>query len=202
MGSEVVIINTGVANIASVVAAFKKLGSSSTLTTDPDRVYAAERVMLPGVGAFGAGMEALISTGLASALRERIAAGRPTICICLGFQLLCRNSEESPGVSGLGIIDLPVGRFSNSVRVPHFGWNKVSPEESCSLITPGYAYFANSFRILPAKEFSAGGWRTATTGHDGDFVSAAERGAVAACQFHPELSGQWGLGLLSRWLSK
>ena len=200
MAAEVVIVKTGVANIASVVAAFDKLGAAGVLSDDPDRVYAADKVMLPGVGAFGAGMESLNSRGLSPALRERIAAGRSTICICLGFQLLCRDSEESPGVNGLGVIPESVGRFSDQVRVPHFGWNLVTPDAGCSIVQPGYAYFANSFRVLPADSLSRDGWQIARTGHDGEFVSAVERGAVVACQFHPELSGAWGQGLLSRWL--
>ena len=200
MSEKVVIVKTGVANIASVIAAFAKLGSESTLTEDPDLVNSAAQVMLPGVGAFGAGMEALNSSGLAAALRERINAARPTISICLGLQLLCRQSEESPGIEGLGIINQSVWRFADTVRVPHFGWNNVAPEAGCKIVQPGYAYFANSFRILPTPGLSADGWLCSRTDHGGDFISAVENGPVVGCQFHPELSGDWGLGLLGRWL--
>ncbi len=202
MGSEVVIVQTGVANIASVIAAFSKLGAESVLSNDPDRIYSAGRVMLPGVGAYGAGMEALNSAGITPALQERISSGRPTICICLGLQLLCRTSDESPGVAGLGLIDVSVTRFSDKVRVPHFGWNRVEPEPGCEILEPGYAYFANSYRIKPSPALSYAGWKIARTSHDGDFASAVERGGVIGCQFHPELSGAWGLGLLGRWLNR
>lgn len=201
MSKEVVIVTTGVANIASVIAAFAKLDAPAVLSSDPDKVYSADKVMLPGVGAFGAGMEALNRGGLSAALRERVDCSRPTVCICLGMQLLCSESEESPGVTGLGIVKQRAARFSDRVRVPHFGWNKVEPEAGCKILEPGYAYFANSFRITPSAELTAGGWKISRTSHDGDFVSAIERGPVVGCQFHPELSGSWGLSLLRRWLN-
>jgi imidazole glycerol-phosphate synthase subunit HisH len=193
--SEVVIAPTGTANLASVQAAFRRLGAGSRLAAGPDDVAAASHVMLPGVGAFGASLARLREHGLDAALRDRIAAGRPTICICVGHQLLFEASDESPGVEGLGVISGRVGRFEGDVRVPQFGWNRVRPEEGCDLLEEGHAYFANSYRALHAP-----GWRVGWGEHGGRFVAAVERGNVIGCQFHPELSGAYGAALLSRFL--
>lgn len=204
--SRVVIVRTGVANLASVIAAFERLGAPAEVTTDAERVHRAERVMLPGVGAFGAGMAALTGRGddgrdLASALRERIAADRPTIAICLGLQLLCQDSEETPGIAGLGIVPAHVARFAGgrdapALKVPQLGWNRVEAPVGARFVRSGHAYFANSFRVAAAPD----GWAAAIADYGGPFVAAIERGRVLACQFHPELSGPWGARLLGRWL--
>lgn len=194
---ELLIVRTGTANLASVIAAFHRLGVSPEMTHDPDAVLSAERVVLPGVGAFGAAMSSLAANGLDAALVERVKAGGPTLGICLGMQLLFASSGESPGRSGLNIVQEGIGAFPGGVRTPHFGWNEVEPSPECRLLTGGYAYFANSFRAVAADRT----WAWATTEHGGSFVSAIERGPVLACQFHPELSGRWGLDLLGRWLA-
>jgi imidazoleglycerol phosphate synthase glutamine amidotransferase subunit HisH len=105
------------------------------------------------------------------------------------------GDEESPGIAGLGIVQARVTRFPETVRVPQFGWNKVEAGEACDLLESGYAYFANSYRALEAP-----GWRVATAGHGGRFIASMERGKVIGCQFHPELSGDYGAALLSRFL--
>lgn len=194
---NVVVVRTGTANLASVLAGLSRAGGRPTLTDDPDAVRTADRVMLPGVGAFGAAMAELSARGLDEALRERITAGRPTMGICLGMQLFAEESEESPGVRGLGIVPGAVQRFRDArVRIPQLGWNEVNPQTGCRLLQSGYAYFANSYRLAHIPE----GWHGALTTHGEPFVAAFERGPVLACQFHPELSGTWGRALLSRWL--
>lgn len=192
---EVLIVPTGTANIASVMAAFRRLGAQPRVSESAAEVVAASHVMLPGVGAFAASMARLVEHGLDVALRERIAADRPTICICVGHQLLFETSDESPGARGLGIVPGHVGRFTGDVRVPQFGWNEVHPAEDSRLLEGGYAYFANSFRAT-----SAPGWTIALATHGGRYVAAMERGNVIGCQFHPELSGAYGEALLSRFL--
>lgn len=195
--TKVAIIRTGVANLASVLAGFARAGVETELVEDAATVAAATHVLLPGVGAFGAGMAALAERGLVEPLRARIAAGRPTMAICLGLQLLAEGSEETPGVAGLGVLPGVIGRYAATVKVPQLGWNKVTPDAGMHFVTPGYAYFANSYRLATAPE----GWRVAWAEHGGPFCAALERGAVLACQFHPELSSAWGLGLLRRWLA-
>jgi len=194
---RVAIVRTGLANLASVLAGLRRAGADPYVTEAADDVVRESHVMLPGVGAFGPAMEMLNAHGIADPLRERIRDGRSTLCICLGQQLLANSSDESPeSAPGLGLVDRHVQRLPASVRVPHFGWNLVEPAPGARLLTKGYAYFANSFCIATPPE----GWTVATTQHGVRFVAAMERGNVLTCQFHPELSGTWGLALLRRWL--
>jgi imidazole glycerol phosphate synthase glutamine amidotransferase subunit len=193
---EITIIPTGTANTASVVAALTRLGATVGEAASPGDVESSAGVVLPGVGAFGAAMTRVDSLRLRGALKERIVAGRPTLAVCVGMQLLARDSEESPGATGLDVLEGTVGRFGDRVIVPQMGWNRVEPDPGSRFIVPGWAYFANSYRLEEVPE----GWVGSITEHDGVFVSAAEKGDVLACQFHPELSGEWGAGLLDRWL--
>lgn len=190
------ILRTGAANVASVAAAFGRANRRPVLTTDPADVAGADAVVLPGVGAFGAVAGVLDRLQLRAPLRERIAAGRPTLAVCLGLQLLAEASDESPGAAGLGVLPATVRRLPAGVRVPHLGWNRVRVDEGCRMLTDGAAYFANSYALDAVPD----GWCGAAFEHGGTWVAALERGAVLACQFHPELSGDWGQALLGRWL--
>lgn len=209
MQKEVIIVATGSANLASVIAAFERAGVGTRLTTDAAEAAGAPYLVLPGVGAFGAAMSTLEPAGLVPVLKARIAAGRPTFTVCLGLQLLAESSEESPGVAGLGVMPATVKKFPHDagVCVPQLGWNAVSPDSGCKVLKPGYAYYANSFCIPlsdagSAEKLRAAGWSLATTDHATPFLAAAEKdgGKILACQFHPELSGPWGASLIRRWL--
>jgi imidazole glycerol phosphate synthase glutamine amidotransferase subunit len=190
------IVRTGVANTASVCAALARCGMEPRITDDAREIERAPRLILPGVGAFGAGMRAIEAARIAWVLRARIADGRPTLAICLGMQLLGAGSDESPGVEGLGVIDAAAARFPPGVRMPQFGWNRVTPAPGCTLVRAGHAYFANSYRFTDTPS----GWAPSTADHGGTFLASIERGRVLACQFHPELSGSYGLDLIRRWL--
>jgi len=194
----VVVVRTGVANVASITAALARLGVATVVTARPDEVERASMVVLPGVGAFGAGMSALCGAGLAEVLRGRVVAGRATLAVCLGMQLLCESSHESPGTAGLGVIHGSIERFGDGVRVPQVGWNRVHAGPGCTAVESGWAYFANSYRMRSAPD----GWEAAMSEYGGGFVAALERGPVVACQFHPELSGPWGLALMRRWMER
>lgn len=195
--AEVLIVATGVANLASVEAGLRRAGARPRVSNDAAAITAADRVVLPGVGAFAAGMEQLRALALVDPLRARIAADRPTLAVCLGLQLLCAGSDEDPECEGLGVIDARATRFDDRVRVPQLGWNRIEPDAGCRTLTPGFTYFANSYRLLEAPD----GWHAAWADHGGRFVAGLERGAVLACQFHPELSGRFGHDLLCRWLA-
>ncbi len=196
--TDVWIVTTGTANTASVLAGLRRVGANPRLGCDASAVRDAERLVLPGVGAFGAAVSQLDEQGLLEPLRERMLAGRPTLAVCLGLQLLAARSEETPGVKGLGVFDAAVTRFGTSVCAPQMGWNAVSPDARCRMLTGGYAYFANTFRLTSAPA----GWSAAWADHGGPFVAGLERAGVLACQFHPELSGAWGQSLLARWLER
>ena len=194
---NVSIIHTEVANTASVIASFERLGAQVSLSQDKSELEDADYLVLPGVGSFSAAIGKLNSLDLASVLKKRIEDLRPTLCVCLGLQLLASSSEESEGEQGLSVFSQSVGRFSSDVRIPQIGWNKVQPLADCKLLTAGYAYFANSYCL---KE-SPPGWASAYATHGEPFIAALEKGPVLACQFHPELSSDWGKNLLARWLN-
>ncbi len=192
---DVLVLPTGTANLASVEAAFKKLGVGTARADNPDGILKAKHVVLPGVGTFGATMAGLRQAGFDQAIAERVVAGKPTLTMCVGLQVLFETSEESPGTEGLGVIDGAVGRFPADVRVPQFGWNHIEPEAGCRYLEPGYAYFANSYRAEAAP-----GSKVAIGCHGEPFIAAFEKDDVVACQFHPELSGAFGHRLIKRWL--
>ncbi len=193
---EVSVVSTGTANQASVLAALHRLGARTRVVEHAAELDAAERVVLPGVGSFGAAMDRLRARELDAVLSARLRAGRATLAICLGMQLFATQSEEDPGVAGLALFPGEVRRFPATVHVPQLGWNMVELDERCVYLQSGWAYFANSYRLdsVPA------GWRVALADHGGRFVAACERGGVLACQFHPELSGSFGAAILERWL--
>jgi len=197
MPADVCIVRTSVGNTASVCAAFARLNMKTQIVADANAVSGARMLVLPGVGAFGAGMSSLYERELVAPLRNHIESNKPTLAICLGLQLLCTSSTESPNVRGLGIIDAAVQRFEGVQPVPQIGWNEVVPPSDSRFLTRGYAYYSNSYRLTDAGP----GWKVAYTDFGKPFVAAIERGPVLACQFHPELSGEWGLALIMRWVS-
>lgn len=190
------IINTGVANIRSLQSAFDRLGRRWNLTEDAREIELASHVVLPGVGAFAAAADSLDRLNLRESITRRInRLDAPTLCICLGMQLLCVSSEEADSAAGLGILPHTIKRFSSDVKVPQLGWNEVRPTTP-GPYESGEAYFANSYRL----EETPNGWGTAETDYGGKFVSSVWRGRTLACQFHPELSGPWGQQVLTNWI--
>ena len=176
----VAICHYGAGNTRSVLSAFRRLGASASVTADPDQALAADLTVLPGVGSAGSAMAALRARGLDEALRERVAAGRPTLGICLGLQLALEESEEDGGVRGLGLLPGRTVRLREG-RVPRMGW---SPVEALGETF----YFCHAY----AAETPA-----ATAVSEG-VVAAAERGSFLGVQFHPEKSGAAG----ARWLER
>ena len=196
MRGDVAVAYTGVANTASVLAVFEKLGLKVFLTDNREELENARYAVLPGVGAFASGMKKLASDALLDCLRKRVEESRPLLAICLGFQMLFSGSEESPGVKGLEIFPGQIKKFSNAVRVPQLGWNKVEASKECKYLLDGYAYFANSYccRELPR------GCQGAVSTYDQNFVAALEYSNLLACQFHPELSGEFGISIIKNWI--
>ncbi len=192
----VAIIDSGVANLAAVESALTALGVEYTITEDPEVVLRATHAVLPGVGRFSAGLDTLRRHGLDEAVRQVHERGTPLLAVCLGMQMLGDGSDESPDTPGLGIVSGRFQRLPDSVRVPHLGWNQVSAEEDSDLPS-GTAAFANSY-YLPSPP---AGWQAARTTHGATFVSMLAQGRTLACQFHPELSGPFGMRLIQDWLS-
>ena len=188
----IVLADYGAGNLRSVCSGFARAGAETTVTTDPELVREAPLAVIAGVGNAESAARALESGGLADALRDRVAAGRPVLGICLGMQLLFEESEE--GGRGLGVLRGPVQRL-RSARVPHMGWNALrltAPTELLDGLEGEDVYFAHSFACAPAEAVSV-----AEVDHEGPVVAAVERGAVAGVQFHPERSGAAGARVLA-----
>ncbi|MCY3600936.1 MAG: imidazole glycerol phosphate synthase subunit HisH [Gemmatimonadetes bacterium] len=195
---DVGIVPTGVANLEAVAAAFRRLGRTPRLLDSATGISRAAYVVLPGVGSFAGGMAELRRRGWAEAVRRRVEEGRPTLAVCLGLQLLCEESEEAPGTAGLGCVPGRVVRLAESCRIPQLGWNRVAAPAGTVFLRSSVVYFANSYGL----EAGPAGWTAAMGRHGSRFVAGLERGGVLACQFHPELSGKVGAGLLKRWLEE
>ena len=197
------IINTGVANIRSLQAAFDRLNQPWNLTEDANAIANAKHVVLPGVGAIAAAAESLDRLNLRDVIRQRLMdPHKSTLCICLGMQLLFDASEESDTAKGLGVVSSIIKKFPDDVPVPQLGWNQVTvarQDQSGWVPYPtGEAYFANSFRLV---DIPPSDWGYAETDYGGKFLSSIWRGRTLACQFHPELSGQWGRAVLESWIN-
>jgi len=191
------LIDYGLGNLGSVSNILKRVGASSRLISRPEEVLDSESVLLPGVGAFDAGMSRLQALGLDDALRAFAATGRPLLGICLGMQLLADGSQEGQS-PGLGLIPGRSVRFveSEGVRVPHMGWNRVEPTRDDPLVAdlPDDArfYFVHSYHVVPDRPADA----LATTTYGTRFVSMVRSGNVMGAQFHPEKSHAFGMALL------
>ena len=197
------LLDYGAGNVRSLRNAIHHLGFDVADVERPADVLRAERLIFPGVGAFGAAMERLHRLGYVEPLREYLAAGRPFFGICIGLQSLFEGSEESPGVAGLGLIPGVVERFpAGALSVPHMGWNGLRPLRDSALLTGMQRdkfYFVHSYRVSSTTDNAD--WVLAETDYGSPFVSAVQRGLVMAVQFHPEKSGARGLEVLRRFLS-
>ena len=192
---RVTVVDYGMGNRRSVEKALEHVGLQPVLTGDATAIAAADRIVLPGVGAFPRAMRALGELGLIEVLRERAAAGARLLGICLGMQLLFERSEELGGADGLGLLGGDVVALE-APKVPHIGWNRVEPARAGRLLPERDAFYhVHSFACRPSdEEVVVGRGEYATP-----FVSIVERENVAGVQFHPEKSSRAGLALLERW---
>nr|VFK29076.1 MAG: glutamine amidotransferase / cyclase [Candidatus Kentron sp. MB]VFK30937.1 MAG: glutamine amidotransferase / cyclase [Candidatus Kentron sp. MB]VFK75728.1 MAG: glutamine amidotransferase / cyclase [Candidatus Kentron sp. MB] len=199
----ITLLDYGAGNVRSVRNAIKALGFPLRDVQTPDDIRQAQRLIFPGVGAFGSAMEKLRSDGYLQPLREYLASDRPFLGICIGLQALFQGSEESPGVPGLGIIPGQVRKFpGHTLSVPQIGWNGIHLQNPSALFS-GYQgqklYFVHSYRALPEPDNQD--WILATTQYGAPFISAVQKGNIAALQFHPEKSGAAGLSILKNFLN-
>lgn len=199
-----VIVDLGIGNTGSLLNMFRKLGVAATLSTDPDRILNADRLVLPGVGSFKRGVQRLEETGTAAAIGEFVATkGRPLLGICLGMQLLTRKSEEGGG-AGLGLIPGETVRLrapeGSRLKIPHMGWNNVKTSREHPLFggLPDDArfYFVHSYHVVCDSPDSAIG----ETEYGYPFVSSVAAENVSGVQFHPEKSHQFGMRLLENFV--
>lgn len=200
----IAIIDYGMGNLRSVSKALELLGYEVEVTRDANRISTADRVILPGVGAFGAAMENLRKFDLIDVIKDSAASGKPFLGICLGMQLLLEESEEQGAYQGLGIIPGKVLKFfqktdinpdTAALKIPHMGWNSIQLKQPSPLLkdipNDSMVYFVHSYYVAPESDVIA-----ATTKHGIDYCSIIWKDNIYATQFHPEKSGNLGLKML------
>ena len=193
------IVDYGVGNLFSLRSSLHFLGEDAAVTSDIETLKDADRIILPGVGAFGDAVQKLRSGGLARAVTELASSGKPILGICLGMQLLFEKSLEFGEHEGLGLIPGTVvplaGKIDESLKIPHIGWNALEFKKSSVLfkyINNGdYVYFVHSYYASGCGEYV-----TSVSEYGVDVTASVERGNVYGCQFHPEKSGKVGLAIL------
>ena len=204
---QVTVLDYGAGNIRSLVNALKLLGCSVTFVKEAGDIQRAERLIFPGVGAFGSAMALLECRGFVEPLRTYIQQDRPFLGICLGLQTLCEGSEESPGTKGLSVIPATVSHFNKTkgLAVPHMGWNGLKIHKGSTLFPTGFSseekvYFVHSY-ALHSESKELGDWVLATTDYGEAFVSMVQKGNIVATQFHPEKSGSLGIKIINNFLN-
>ena len=192
------IIDYGVGNLFSLRSSFAAIGVEAFVSGDAGELATADRLILPGVGAFGDAAEKLRATGLDAFVREQAAAGKPLMGICLGMQLLFERSFEYGEHFGLGLLKGQVvgmsGRLPEGLKIPHMGWNALKLTKAAKLLEEGsYVYFVHSFYAENCEDSIA-----AVTDYGIPITAAVEKGNIFGCQFHPEKSGNVGLAILKK----
>jgi imidazole glycerol-phosphate synthase subunit HisH len=198
MTSMISIVNYGVSNIGSMLNMMKRLGIEARTISTADEIRHAEKIILPGVGAFDHGMKTILDMGLVGPLKERVRDGVPLLGVCLGMQMLGRGSDEGT-TAGLGLIDGYCRRFvpngSAAIRIPHMGWSELAIRNSSGLLEgleSARFYFVHSYYFVcndPSDELASAQYGI-------DFTAAVHRGNVWGVQFHPEKSHRFGMALL------
>lgn len=195
--AKIVIIDYGMGNLRSVQKALESVGRKALISSDASVIESAEKMVLPGVGAFGAGMKELEQKGLVEPIIKFIASGRLFLGICLGLQLLFTESEEEGLQKGLGIIKGRVKKFPDKgLKIPHMGWNRIKKVKESPLLEDiadnTYMYFVHSYYVEPEDKAIV----ATTTNHGIKFTSSIYKDNIQAMQFHPEKSQEMGLKIL------
>lgn len=198
----VAVIDYDAGNIKSVEKALLYLGQDVKVTRDKNVILSADRVILPGVGAFGDAMGKLRSYGLEEVIKGVVSQGTPFLGICLGLQLLFEDSDETPGVKGLGLLPGSIRRIPDKegLKIPHMGWNSLDIREGASLFQGieghPYVYFVHSYYLSAKREEDV----AATTFYSTKIHASVEHDNIFACQFHPEKSSEVGLKILDNFI--
>jgi len=197
----ITVVDYGMGNLRNVQRAFEHIGQHVLVSSAVRDIERAEKLVLPGVGAFGEAVRRIENLGIRTSLLRHVDSGKPLLGICLGMQLLFEESEENPGVKGLGLLQGGVVRFPGSVKIPHIGWNDVVPTREsllfgASVAFPECFYFVHSFCVMSSSA------EISSTEYGVLFTSAVEKENVTAVQFHPEKSQSAGLALLKNFAER
>lgn len=199
----IAIMDYGVGNLFSVEKAFLYLGADASVTSEPDVLRRADKIVLPGVGAFGDCMKNLRASGMVPVLEERVRAGVPLLGICVGLQILFEGSDESPEAEGLGFLHGRVRKIqADGLKIPHMGWNSLHIERRApvdlfaGLSEEPFVYFVHSYHAAPEDESVV----TATADYGERLTAAVAKDNICATQFHPEKSGDVGLQILKNFI--
>ena len=193
----IAIIDYGAGNIQSVAKALRHIGCDCKVTKNKEEILASDGAVLPGVGSFGDTVDTMNAYGIKETVKEYIAGGKPFLGICLGMQLLFPESEESPGAEGLGIFEGTITRIPDGegLKIPHMGWNSLTVNPKSRLLKgigeEPYVYFVHSYSAVGCDQDT-----TAVVEYGVPITASVQRGNVFGCQFHPEKSGNVGLGIL------
>jgi glutamine amidotransferase len=194
----IAIIDYDAGNLKSVEKALQYLGEECIVTRDKEKLLKADKIILPGVGAFGDAMEKLHKFGLVDVIHKLVKENKPFLGICLGLQLMFESSEEGPGVKGLGLLPGKIVKFpeKEGFKIPHMGWNSIDVKEESRLFkgvsNNSYVYFVHSYYLQAENENDV----AATTEYITHVHASVEHDNIFACQFHPEKSGDVGLRIL------
>lgn len=194
----IAIIDYDAGNLKSVEKALLHLGQECKITRNPEEIFAADKVILPGVGAFGDAMQKLEKYGLVDVIKKTVEKKTPFLGICLGLQLMFESSDETPGVEGLGLLPGKIVAMppKEGYKIPHMGWNSIEINQNSRLFkgipNQSYVYFVHSFYLQAENESDV----AATTEYTTHIHCAVEHENIFACQFHPEKSGDVGLQIL------
>jgi len=199
------IVDYNMGNLASVINAFRKVGADASLESDPSKLSQYDKLILPGVGAYGDAMEHLKSNGMDEAVITYAKTGKPLLGICLGMQLLFESSEEFGSTKGLGLIPGKVvafdeSKFDHTLKVPHMGWNELFVQSDTALFKgldkDFYLYFVHSFHAVCDDRYAIG-----KTHYGYEFVSAVQNGNIYGIQPHPEKSHENGLKIIENFVN-
>lgn len=199
----IAIIDYGAGNLQSVKKALDFIGAESVITDNPEVINACDKIILPGVGSFGDAMNSMTEKGLVETVKQNALSGKPFLGVCLGLQLLFEESEESPGVKGLGIFKGKIKKFPSDMglKIPHIGWNSLSIKQNDTIFKGipenSYVYFVHSYYLHAEDEKDV----ATVTNYGINFHSAVGKDNIFATQFHPEKSGDVGLQILKNFAS-
>jgi len=201
--SDITIIDYGMGNLRSVQKAIEKNGGTATITADPHQIADADKVILPGVGAFRDAIDAIKRHDLVAPIHDVVSAGKPFLGICLGLQLMLDVSHEDGEFEGLGIVPGEVRKFDlpSDFKIPHMGWNQFESRTDANPLlsdipADAWFYFVHSYYVVPTDE----SWSAGRTDYGGEFTSMVWKDNVFATQFHPEKSQTAGLQLIKNFV--